>query len=537
MQPADISHVEIVLLLLLVLVAALALFASRVHIAYPIMLVLGGLVLSFFPHIPRVSLDPNVVIYVILPPLLFSAAFHTSWRDFVNNIVSIVLLAFGLVGFTIYGVAATTRYLLPGFDWKLGLVLGSVVAATDAIAATATAKRLGLPRGITDLLDAESLVNDGSGLVALKFTLAMVISGVTPSISEGVGTLIYLIFAAVAIGLVVAVIMHQVQKGIDDAPIETTLSLVTPYIAYLAAEYAHCSGVLATLACGIFLGRRSSGFYSLHARIEASAFWRTLDFMLNGLVFLVLGLQLPAILSDIHGIGLPNLIRYGALFSAIVIALRLLWVFPGSWISAQIQRRLLRREPELNSPRTAFLVGWAGMRGVLALAAALSLPEHLPNGAPFPQRNLIIFLTFCVIFATLVLQGLSMPALIRKLGMAAGASGRDEEIWARREMAVAARKRLQELRRQGIAAADILDQMEAYYRRRLARANHAASGDQDAALEHQEFEQQRAVAQQLRDAERAALLSLRNNRRIHDEVRRALEYELDLLDARFAESD
>lgn len=538
MQASDISHVEIVLLMLFVSVAGLALLARRIGIAYPIILVIGGLAFSLIPHIPHVELNPNVVIYVFLPPLLFSAAFHTSWRDFVNNIVSIVLLAFGLVGFTILGVAGTTQYLIPGFDWKLGLVLGSVVATTDAIAATATAKRLGLPRNITDILEAESLVNDGSGLVALKFTLAMVVSGVTPSVISGTGTLLYLVFIAVVIGLIVGVIMHSVQKRIDDAPVEITISLVTPYIAYLAAEYARCSGVLATLACGIYLGRRSSGFYSLHARIEASGFWRSLDFMLNGMVFLLLGLQLPIILSEISGLSRSHLILAGALFSGIVILLRMLWVFPGAWISAQIQRHLLRQKVDFVSPRQVFLVGWAGMRGVLALAAALSIPTHLSDGSRFPERNMIIFLTFCAIFATLVLQGLSMPWLIRRLGLVGSRLSQQEEIRARREMINAALRRLQDLRRESKSSKlEVLEQLESYYRRRLARIDYYSSDEPGRGSADLQFERQRSIAQELRNAERATLLRLRAANQIHDEVLRNLEYELDLLDARFAESD
>ena len=289
MHGPGLDYLELVFLTLLIAVAVLALVAKRLHVAYPIMLVLGGLVLSLIPHIPRVTMNPSVVFLVILPPLVFSAAFHTSWRDFRTNLTGIVMLAFGLVGFTIFGVAGTMHFLIPGFDWKLGLVLGSLIAATDAIAATATAKRLGLPRRITDLLEAESLVNDGSGLVALKFTLAMVVTSITPSVVVGAATLFYLVFGAVVVGLIAGVIVHRIQEQIDDAPVEITISLVTPYIAYLAAERLQCSGVLATLACGLYLGRRSSGFYSLHARIESSAVWRTLDFILNGLVFLVLG--------------------------------------------------------------------------------------------------------------------------------------------------------------------------------------------------------------------------------------------------------
>jgi monovalent cation/hydrogen antiporter len=537
MHASEIDHLELVLLILLVLVAALALIAKRLQVAYPIMVVLGGLLLSLLPRVPQVSMDPGIVFLVILPPLVYSAAFHTSWRDFRKNLVPIVMLAFGLVGFTIFGVAGATSALLPGFDWRLGLVVGSVVAATDAIAATATAKRLGLPLRITDLLESESLVNDGSGLVALKFTLAMVVTGVTPSLARGAFTLLYLVFGAVAVGLAVGVVVHNVQKRINEAPVEITVSIVTPYIAYLLAERLQCSGVLATLACGVYLGRRSSDHLSLHARMEASAVWRTIDFILNGVVFLVLGLQLPSILADIRGDSIGQLIALGAFFSLVVILLRLMWVYPGAWITGWLRRHVFRREAAgaTESPRELFLIGWAGMRGVLALGAALSLPEKLANGAPFPQRNLIIFLTFCVIFSTLVLQGLSMPVLIRALGLQKETGGHDEEFRARRQMILAALEALQEIRVQaGRKRASAYDHLEAYYRRRLSRVDREP---EEVAEVEQDLEEQRSVAQQLRDVERSVALRMRDENQIHDEVLRHLEHELDLLDARFAESE
>ena len=536
MDGQGIGYLELVLLALLAAVAGLALIAKHLRVAYPIMLVLGGLLLSLVPRIPRVSMNPEIVFLVILPPLVFSASFHTSWRDFRKNLPGIVMLAFGLVGFTIFGVAGIMLLLIPGFGWNLGLVLGSLVAATDAIAATATAKRLGLPRRITDLLEAESLVNDGSGLVALKFTLALVMTGVTPSLTRGTGTLLYLVFAALVIGLIVGVVVHRIQEHIDDAPVEITISLLTPYIAYLAAERLQCSGVLATLACGLYLGRRSSGFYSLHARIEASAVWRTLDFVLNGLVFLVLGLQLPYILTNIRGVSARSVIVDGVLFSAVVILLRYIWVYPAEWISQRLQKLRKGKVREVSSGEV-FLIGWAGMRGVLALAAALSLPEKLGNGAPFPFRDLIIFLTFCVIFATLVVQGLTMPALIRLLGLGKASTAYEEENTARRQMILGALRALSTIRNDSPEnQKELLDHLESYYRHRLAviqRDREAHSQD----VEVDNLERQRYVAQELRNVERSIALKLRNENKIHDEVWRHLEHEIDLLDARFAESD
>lgn len=532
MYTTGLTHLELILLLLLVLVAALAVLAKRVQIPYPIVLVIGGLCLSFLPRTPRIELAPEVVFLVFLPPLLFSASFHISWRDFRLNLVSIVMLAFGLVGFTLFGVAALSRLVLPNFDWKLGLVLGAVVATTDPLAATSTARRLGIPRGIVDLLEAESLVNDGSGLLALKFTSAIVVTAITPSFAQGTAQLIYLIAAGVLIGMAIGALVSLLQSRISDAPIEITISLVTPYITYLVAEAAHCSGILATIACGLYVGRRSSGNYSLNARIEASAFWRTLDFILNGLVFLLLGLQLPAILADIQGQSLGTLISEGALFSGIVIVLRLLWVYPGAWISARIRQHVFRKPSEPVSGRMVFLVGWAGMRGVLALAAALSLPARLNSGQPFPQRSLIIFLTFCAIFATLVLQGLSMPALIRRLGLAGESASQDEEARARREMIVGALETIAGLRQNSGESEAGLDAMEAYYRHELSLLE--SSVPEDELPTRNEAETRRRLANQLRAVERRIALKLRDQDQIHDEVLRTLERELDLLDARFA---
>lgn len=521
---------ELIAILLLALTAALAVLAKRLQKPYPIVLVIGGLLLSFVPGLPPINLDPQLVFLVFLPPLLFSAAFNTSWREFRTHIISIVLLAFGLVGFTLVGVSLVTQYSLPGFDWKQGLVLGAVVATTDAIAATATAKRMGLPRRIVDLLEAESLVNDGSGLLALKFTTAIVVTGVTPTLLGGVSQLFYLIVAGVAIGLIYGAIFHFIQERISDAPVEITLSVVTPYITYLSAEAAHCSGVLATIACGVYLGRRSSHFYSLHARIESTAFWHTIDFMLNGLVFLLLGLQLPLILSDIRGVNAATLALDAVAFSLLVIALRMVWVFPGAWLSRHLRRLLLRLEEEPVSAKSVLLVGWAGMRGVLALAAALSLPERLANGQPFPHRSLIIFLTFAVICATLVLQGLSMPVLIRALNLTGGTVALRETSDARNKMTQAALHAISDYRRKNEFSREALDAMESFYRRQLAviqgSANAAASQKEDAEAVHK-------LARELRSVERVVALRLRDENRIHDEVLRGLERELDLLEARF----
>src|SRR5579862_1280952 len=381
MGAAGIHGIELIFLVMSVLVAALAAVAKRFNTPYPIMLVIGGLILSLFPRGPHIELNPDIVFLVILPPLLFQAAFVTSWRDFRYNLASITGLAVGLVGFTVFGVAAAARFILPGFDWRMGLVLGAVVSTTDAVAATTISKRVGLPRRIVDVVEGESLVNDATGLLALEFAIALVVTGHTPSLAEGFARLLYLIFGSIAIGLLVGKVIKLFELKIDDAPIEITISLVAPYVAYLAAESAHASGVLATVACGLYLGHKSSLYYSRGARLTGRAVWDTLTFVLNGFVFILIGFQLPYILAGIRQYSMHQLLILGLAFSAVVILLRLVWVYPGAWLSYFIRRHFLHQEQENTpSPGAIFIVGWNGMRGVVALAAAISLPEMLADG-------------------------------------------------------------------------------------------------------------------------------------------------------------
>jgi monovalent cation/hydrogen antiporter len=521
---------------LLFFVAALAALAQRLRTPYPIILVIGGLILSFVPHAPRIELNPNLVFLVIIPPLVFSSAFLTSWRDFQYNLVSIGMLAFGLVGFTVLGVGAACRWILPGFDWRMGLVLGAVVSTTDTIAATSIARRVGLPKRIVDVIEGESLVNDATGLLALEFTVTMLVTRHNPGIAEGAFRLLYLVFASIAIGLVIGRLMHFLESRIDDASIEVMLSLLAPYLAYLTAGGAHASGVLSTVACGLYLGHKSSFYFSRAARLRAEAVWETLTFVLNGVVFILIGLQLPYVLFESSPRHLGHLIWLGALLSAAVILLRVLWVFPGARISNVIRRRVFHQQEPMPSARGSFVVAWTGMRGVIALAAAMSLPKILADGSPFPHRSLMIFLTFAVIFVTLVLQGLTLPPLIRWLGLA-GLTGRNvEEEKARRAMAEASLAYLENARDDEAAEADpVYEELIRLQRHRLDLLNQDETDDRAAGREH--VERFRSLAGKVRSIQRAVLLNLRNHNEINDEVMRKLEREIDILEARFATSE
>jgi len=536
MQETGIHSVELIVLVMLILVVAFASLAKRLQIPYPIILVIGGLVLSLFPRGPHVELNPEIVFLLILPPLLFSAAAMTPWRDFRYNLISIIGLAFGLVGFTVVGVAAASRWILPGFDWRMGLVLGAVVSTTDAIAATSIAHRLGLPKRIVDILEGESLVNDATGLLALQITTALLVTGHTPSLFESVWELLYLVFGSIAIGLIVGKVIHILELKIVDAPIEITISLIAPYFAYLAAEEARASGVMATVACGLYLGHKSSLYLSRGARLTGQAVWETLTFVLNGFVFLLIGIQLPYILAGIRRHHLGGLLVLGLMFSGVVILLRLIWVYPGAAISFFIRRRLFHHHESVPNVKSIFIIGWTGMRGVVALAAAISLPRLLESGEEFPERNVMIFLTFCVIFVTLVLQGLTLPTLIRHLGLAGTAGHNVEEEQARQEMVKAALAYLEHSREDAEAEfVPVYDELIHTYRRRLnaLESNHEAAPG----ARPDDYQRWRDVSRQVGAVQRATVLLLRNQNKINDEVMRKLERELDLNEARYSASE
>lgn len=531
-QSSGFHAVELVFLALLLFVILFAALARKLGTPYPIVLVIAGLFLSFVPGIPKISLNPDLVFLVVLPPLLYSAAWLTSWRDFKANLVSILFLAFGLVGFTVVGIAGTAHLAFPGFDWRLGLVLGAVVSTTDAIAATAIAKRLSLPQRIVDVLEGESLVNDATGLLALELALGIVVNDQTPTVGAGALRLIYLIAVGIGIGMLVALVVEWFENRLDDGPIEITISILTPYAAYLAAESVRASGVLAVVACGLYLSRQSSHFFSASVRLQAWAVWDSLTFVINGLTFVLIGLQLPQVLAGIREYNFRELVLFGALFSAILIVLRLLWIYPGAHLAYFVRTRIFHQKYPRPTGREIFIVGWTGMRGVVALAAALALPEMRANGAPFPQRNLIVFLTFSVILVTLVLQGLTLPPLIRALGLCgSSAPAKDEEEEARRVITGNALSHLEGLRGNDEPEfAVVYDDLSHRYARRLA----ALSKDSEEAGEMsvKQLEYYRKLLGELIRVERKTAVQLRNEGRINDEVLRRLEHELDLSETR-----
>jgi len=525
MNGGGIHAVEIVFLLLLAFVAVFAALARKLQTPYPIVLVLAGLFLSFLPGIPRITLNPDVIFLIVLPPLLYSAAWVTSWREFRFNLVSISMLAFGLVGFTVLGVAGVAHTVFHDFTWQLGIVLGAVVSTTDAVAATTIARRLALPQRMVDILEGESLVNDASGLVALEFGLAMVTRSYTPTASEAVGRLVYLVIGGIVVGLIVGKAVDWFENHIDDGPIEIAVSILIPYGTYLGAEALHSSGVLAVVVCGLYLSRRSARFFSPQVRLQAWAVWDAMTFALNGLVFVLIGLQLPYVLSGIHSYTMKQLLLYGAFFSALVIVLRVVWLFPGARIAYWIRRYVFHQRYSMPTSRQTFVIGWTGMRGVVALAAAMSLPERLADGTPFPQRNLIIFITFSIILVTLVLQGLTLPWLIRLLGLAGLSGPNCEEREARRIVTRAALQRLNDARgSDGPEYNAVYEDLQQHYQHRLAVLEGRADADMSTIV----YSRTLGLNLELLRTERETAIGLRTAGRINDDVLRMLEREFDL---------
>jgi CPA1 family monovalent cation:H+ antiporter len=530
MLTGSVQQVELVFLLLLLFVVAFGALARKLEVPYPIVLVVAGLLLGFVPGIPRITLNPEIVFFVVLPPLLYSAAWLTSWREFHFHIVSILLLAFGLVAFTVWGVAAGAGWLFPGFDWKAGLVLGAIVAPTDAIAATSIAKKIRLPKRVIDVLEGESLVNDASGLLALEFGIAILVRHETPTMGEAVWRLAYLILVGILVGLITAWIVEWIERRIDHGPIEIALSILVPYAAYLTADRIHASGVFAVVACGLYLARKSSRFFSPGVRLQAWSVWESLTFTLNGLVFVLIGLQLPNVMEGLQGYSLPTLIRYGAIFSGLVIALRMIWVFPGALVAHWIRTRIFHQKLKCPSGPAIVVLGWTGMRGVIALAAAIALPQALVDGSAFTQRNLIVFLAFSVILVTLVLQGLTLPWLVRILRLGQPDGPNLEEEAARRQMLEAALSYLSQLRDKDGAEFDaIYEDLNGHYRQRLAVLS--VTEDREIQVSSRNHHRMSHIARDLLRVERDMAVRLRDQGEISDEVLRQLEYELDLREA------
>lgn len=405
------EHLLLILALLLV-VMLLVMLAQRIKIAYPIFLVLAGLGISFIPGVPVLKLDPEIIFLIFLPPLLYEAAWYTSWNDFWKWKRTISLMAFGLVFLTSIVVAFAAQSLIPGFTLALGFLLGGIVSPPDAVAATTVLKGLKVPKRTIAMLEGESLINDASSLIVFRFALAAVMTGVF-SMQEATGQFFLVAGMGIVVGIVGAHIFYAIHRFLPTTPaIDAALTVMTPYILFLGAEHFHFSGVMAVVSGGLFMSFRSHEIFKTGTtRINMTGVWNTLIFVMNALVFVLIGLELPDIIDGLGETSLMEGIKYGLIISLIVILVRLLWIYPVAHIPRWLSKKV-RQDP---SPgwKNPLIIGWAGMRGVVSLATALSIPVMMNDQAEFPLRNLIIFITFVVIFVTLVFQGLTLPLIIK----------------------------------------------------------------------------------------------------------------------------
>jgi Na+/H+ antiporter len=521
-------HQAETLVLLLALMTGLVVISQKLEIPYPVLLVLGGLAISFIPRLPALRLEPEFVFFFCLPPLIFPAALFTSWRDFRRHLRPILLLAIGLVLFTTAAVAAVAHAIVPGIPWAAAFALGAIVSPPDAIAATAVIRRLSVPRRIESVIQGESLVNDATALVALRFAVAAVATG-SFSLGYAAGQFVLIALGGIAVGFVVAYVVRWAQKRLDDPPVQIAISLLTPFIAYLGAERLQLSGVLATVTAGIYLGWYGPLIVKARYRLQAQAFWEMVVFLINGLIFMTIGLQLPEILRQLGTESWSHLVGIGAAVSATVILVRIAWVFPAAWLPRLFSPRLRRRDP-LPPWQQLALLAWSGMRGVISLAAAFALPFTLNNGLPFPARAYILYLTFCVILATLVLQGLTLPLLIRKLGVVDDGINDEEERNARFQANRAALDLIERLASECEVPRDVAQRLEAEYRDRLAelhRCASAADGSGEIVTPHYRRLQYEAL-----QVERQTIIRLRNELVISDEALRRIQRDLDLAEAR-----
>jgi monovalent cation/hydrogen antiporter len=518
-------------LVVLSAMTALVILAGRLKTSYPILLVVGGGLLSLIPGLPILpNPGPDFTLLIVLPPLVYGAAWSISWRDIKANARAITLLAVGLVIATMLVVGAVAHAVF-GMGWAAAFTLGAIVSPTDAIAATSMAGRLGAPRKLVTILEGESLMNDASGLVLYRVGLAAALTGQF-SLADGVMDLVLVSAGGVAIGIAVAWISTRILMALEDSPVEITISVLTAYVAYLSADLAHASGVLACVAAGLYSGRRESAIFRPRTRLEAVAVWQTLIFLFNGVVFILVGLELSAMRQRLTGVALKPLALGVAAVCVAVVLTRLVWVFPGTYLPRLLSPSLRKRDPY--PPWQAVVVlGWAGMRGAISLALALALPAVTWAGIAFPQRDLMILCTFAVILVTLVGQGLSLPWLMQTLKVTDDGSALREEVSARLEAASRAAERIADVAAKTGVTGEASDHLGTHYRRRIDKLAARLHALEKGERQLPEVESgSRRFRRELIHTERQELARLRDRGTISDDVLRRIERDLDLEEER-----
>jgi monovalent cation/hydrogen antiporter len=509
-------------LAILVAIAILFEVARRLGVPYPTLLVLGGLGLAFIPGLPRFDLQPDLVLLVFLPPLLFAAAVDTPIRELRTNLAPLVRLSLGLVAFTMVIVAIVAQAAIPGLGWAAAFTLGAIVAPTDALAATSVFRRLGAPRVVVTLVEGEALFNDATALVAYRAAVLAVLGG-TFVPSDALARFVVAAVGGIVLGALVGRVAGEILRRLDDPPVEVLISIVVPFAAYLPADQIGLSGVLAAVAAGLVIGSRLGTILSPRSRTLWLSSWKMVEFVLNGIVFVLIGLALPEILRGLGDRPAIEIVIPAALVCGVVIATRLVWVFAASLLPGSPRRVIARRDPRL-AMRLTFVVGWAGLRGAVSLAAALAL-------APvFPERNLILLLTFAVIVVTLVGQGLTLPWVLRRAGWDGTEADGDEPTLARSTAYQAGLDEIERARPNWPDHGPLLDRLESGLK---DRTQHLATDDPtETADRRQERVEHEEIQRGVIGAQRAAVIELRDRGAINDQTLRAIERELDLEELR-----
>ncbi len=528
--------IEVIVALLLAS-AVLAGLARVIRVHYAIVLVLGGLVLGFVPGVTPPSIQPNTIFFVFLPPLIYAAAFRSSTRDLRENAGPVARLSIGLVLVTMAGIAVVA-HVVAGIAWGPATVLGAILGPTDPVAATSVLRRVGAPDRTSTILEGEALVNDGSALTVYKLAVAAVAAGAFSIGSTFSGALLALL--GVGIGLIAGVVSVEIRRRIDEAPIEVSVSLLTAYLAYIPAERIGSSGILAAVAAGLYTGRRSSAILSAPSRLQMLGFWDVMTFLLESVLFLLIGLQLQRIIHGLHGgVGVPLLASGAVLVTA--IGVRMGWMFLVPLILRLLRVRVRGPAARPGSRAQAearrgelFVLGWSGMRGAVSLAAALALPLTTTAHRPFPARDTVIFIAYIAIVAGLVLAGLTLPFLVRRLGLAEGEELARAEARARVQLAHAALARIDEAAERGELPDGAVDQLRSLYEARVSRLAPQADQNGHSGDESEVAWQVRQLHEELIGAERDRLREMRLEGAITAEAARRIEHDLDLEESRIA---
>jgi CPA1 family monovalent cation:H+ antiporter len=523
------GEAEILIAGLLVAVAGLSAIARSLSVPYPIVLVLGGAVLGFVPGLPEVRLDPEVVLVVFLPPLLYGASIFANSNDLRANLRGLTLNAVALVLLTMGVVALVAHALIPGIPWQAAFVLGAIVSPTDPLAATTIMRHLDAPRRLVSSIEGEGLLNDATALVAYRVAVGAVVAG-SFSLADAGLTFVLGGAGGVAIGLAVGWAVAEIRKRTSDIQVNVTISLLTGYAAFVPADAVGASGVLAAVAAGIYLGLRTPRILPAPTRLQSGFVWDILDFLVNAILFVLIGLQLHAVVGGLSGYSASTLIVDALAVSTAVVATRIAWFFSIPYLIRAIDRRPAQRDRRVGA-QDRLVVAWSGMRGAVSLAVALALPVTTDAGDAFPQRDLIIFLTFAVIFFTLVVQGLSLPMLIRRLGVSDGGADADEEIRARLVAAKAALAELDALAGEDWPREETVERLRRFYEYRKRRFAARAGKIEDAGYEDQTLAYQQTLQAVLR-AQREALLRMRSDGELSNETMNRILRELDLEETR-----